>query len=136
MMLLQSNTTVNVLSTQITLSALSVLLIQKLKGSSWAPWFHNASDKLNRAMSAVLAFATAIGIHVAWSHGALPGSYEIQVSGLTLIGIGGGLWAVTKSMVFNEIIYRGTVKAAADTSVKVTSSAPAVVEVDKPAVKL
>jgi hypothetical protein len=126
------NGTVNVLSSQITLSALSVLVIQKLKNSSWAPWFHNASDTLNRAVSLFLAFATAIGIHVAWSHGALPGTYMIQVSGITLLGIGGGLWAVTKSMVFNELIYRGTVKAAADTSVTVTSKAASVVEVNKP----
>jgi hypothetical protein len=129
------NTTVNVLSTQITLSALSVYAIQKLKASSWAPWFHDASDKLNRVASGVLAFASSIGIHMAWEHGAVPGTYMMTVTGVTLVGIGAGLWAVTKSVVFNELIYRGTVKAAADTSVTVKSSAPAVVQVNKPAEK-
>ena len=113
MIQLPGNTTVNVLSTQITLSALSVFIIQKLKSSSWAPWFSQQSDKLNKAVSVALAFLTAVGIHVAWSHGALPGSYMIQISGLTLLGVGAGLWAVTKSIVFNEIIYRTTVKSQA-----------------------
>jgi hypothetical protein len=105
--------TVNVLSTQITLSGLSVLLIQTLKTSKWAPWFHRESDNLNKAMSAVLAVLAAIGIHLTWTHGALPGSYMIQVSGLTLAGISAGVWAVTKSLVMNEIIYRGTAKTQA-----------------------
>jgi hypothetical protein len=131
-----SNTTVNVLSTQITLSALSVFVIQKLKNSSWASWFHRASDTANKVASGGLAFLTAIGIHIAWSHGALPGSYMIEVSGLTLMGVGAGLWAVLKSITFNELIYRGVVKSSADTSIKVTSSAPAVVEVNKPAVTI
>jgi hypothetical protein len=108
-----AGTTVNVLSTQITLSALSVALIQKLKSSKWAPWIHGASDWLNRALSILMSVATAIGIHMTWEHGAVPGSYMIAVSGVTFIGIAGGLWAVVKSLVFNEIIYRGTVKTQA-----------------------
>ena len=127
------NSTVNVLSTQITLSALSVALIQYLKNSEWATWFHKCSDTLNKAMSAMLSLATAVGIHMTWSHGSVPGSYMIAVSGLTLVGIGSGLFAVIKSLVFNELIYRGVVKSSQDTSIKVTSTAPAKVEIDKPA---
>lgn len=104
------NSTVNVLSTQITLSGLSVLALQKLKNSPWAPWFHRQSDRLNTAFSGFLALLAAIGIHMTWAHGSLPGQYMFTVSGVTLIGIAGGIWAVTKSLVLNEIIYRGTAK--------------------------
>jgi hypothetical protein len=102
-------TTVNVLSTQVTLSALSVALIQKLK--VWFPKLQDAPDWFHQALSAIMAILTAIGIHVTWSHGALPGTYMIAVSGLTLVGVASGLWAVIKSVVFNELIYRGTVKS-------------------------
>ena len=104
------NNTVSVLSTQITLSGLSVLLLQKLKTSSWAPWFHRASDKLNMAFSAILAFASAIGIHLTWATAGAPGAFTLGITGLTLTGIGYGLWSVIKSLVLNEIIYRGTAK--------------------------
>lgn len=104
------NSTVNVLSTQITLSGLSVLAIQKLKGSSWAPWLNRESDRINTFFSAVLATLAAVGIHLTWSHGAMPGQYMFTVSGVTLLGIASGVWAVTKSLVLNEIIYRGTAK--------------------------
>jgi len=105
--------TVNVLSTQITLSGLSVLLIQKLKDSKWATWFHRESDRLNKVMSLITAIASSAGIHWTWTHGALPGDYMMHVSGLTLVGISTGVWAITKSLVMNELIYRGTAKAQA-----------------------
>ena len=106
-----ANSTVNVLSTQVTLSALSVALIQWLKSRKWFPWVHGMSDWANRIASGIMALLTAIGIHLTWTHGALPGEYMIAVSGLTLVGIATGVWAVIKSIVFNEIIYRGTVKS-------------------------
>lgn len=107
------NSTVNVLSTQITLSGLSVLFIQMLKNSSWAPWFHRESDRLNRFASTLLAILSAIGIHMTWTHGSLPGQYMLTVTGMTVAGIAFGVWAVVKSLVLNEIIYRGTAKTQA-----------------------
>jgi hypothetical protein len=103
-----ANTTVNVLSTQITLSALSVALIQKLK--TWFPKLKDAPDWMHQAFSFIAALLTAVGIHMTWEHGALPGTYMIAVSGVTLVGVATGLWAVVKSVVFNELIYRSTVK--------------------------
>jgi hypothetical protein len=105
--------TVNVLSTQITLSGLSVMLIQMLKDSKWATLFHRESDRLNKVASIIAAVLSAIGIHWTWTHGALPGQYMMQVSGLTPAGIASGVWAITKSLVLNELIYRGTAKAQA-----------------------
>lgn len=104
------DSTVSALGTQITLSALSVLAIQKMKSSSWFPWIHGMSDKANKFVSVLTGLASAIGIHLTWAHGALPGSYMLGISGLTLIGVASGVWAVTKSVVFNELIYRSTVK--------------------------
>jgi hypothetical protein len=131
-MFVESNSAVNALADQITASGLVVVAIQAMKKSKYFPWINKETDKISRAFSMLLAAAAAIGIHLAWNHGSVPGSYMLQVSGLTLTGILTGCWAVTKSFVFNEITYRATVKAAADTSVKVSTSAPAVVEVNKP----
>jgi tryptophan-rich sensory protein len=106
-----ANTTVNVLSTQVTLSALAVAFIQKLK--QWFPKLQDAPDWFHQAISTILAVLTAIGIHLSWEHGSLPGTYMMTVTGVTLVGVATGLWAVIKSVVFNELIYRTTVKKQA-----------------------
>lgn len=124
--------TANPLMTQIALSAWSAALIQWLKQSKWFPLLHNASDKMNRAASALLALGTAVGIHVVWNHGAVPGSYMIAVSGLTLAGVSMGFWHWAVAFTFNEMTYKGA-KAASAIGVTVKTSAAATVEVDKPA---
>lgn len=105
--------TANILSTQVTLSALSVAVIQWLKSSSWFPWLHARSDYANRAVSLLTALATAVGIHMTWTHGDVAGAYTIGITGATLAGISSGLFAVVKSLAFNEMIYRTTVKSQA-----------------------
>lgn len=104
--------TVTPVATQVTISAIVVAALQWLKGSSWFPWLTTESEKANRAVAAVLALASAIGIHLAWNHGDVPGTYMLQVSGITLMGIAGGVWAWAKSFVFQQIIFRATVKPA------------------------
>lgn len=105
------DSTVNPLATQITLSAIVVAAIQWLKNSSWFPWLQNTSAKANRVASALLAIVTAVGIHIIWTHGSIPGSYMIGVTGLTLTGIASGAFAVIKSFVFQELTYRVAVKS-------------------------
>src|ERR1022692_1168667 len=102
--------TVTPVVTQVTISGIMVAAIQWAKSSSWFPFLHATSDTANRWISIGLASLAAIGIHLTWNHGAMPGSYMIGVSGLTLIGVGTGTWAVVKSFVFQELIYRNTVK--------------------------
>ena len=108
---MDANPTVNLISTQVTLSAISVAFIQWLKSRSWFPILHGTSDWANRAASGLMSIATAIGIHITWTHGDVPGAYMIAVSGLTVTGLATGAFAVIKSMVFNELIYRSTVKS-------------------------
>ena len=106
-----SNPTASALGTTITLSALSVLLIQKLKGWSKLPGINATTDRLNRTISAVLAFFSALGVHWAWSAGTAAGDYTLHLTGLTVAGIALMAWAFIKQMAFNELAYRGTVKS-------------------------
>lgn len=106
-----ADTTASSLATQITVSGLIVAAIQAAKNSKWFPWVHGASDKINRAISGALAAIAAIGIHITWNHGSIPGSYMVDITGMTLMGILTGCWNWIKAMVFNEMIYRSTVKS-------------------------
>lgn len=109
--------TVTPLATQVTVAGIGVALIQWLKASKWFPVLTADTAKLNRAFSVVVAALSAIGVHLAWTHGSAPGSYMLEVSGVTLLGIAAGVWAVVKSFVFQEIIYRTAVNPpAADKS--------------------
>jgi hypothetical protein len=124
--------TANPLMTQIALSAWSAALIQYLKNSKWFPLLQDGSNTLNRIASAFLALCTAVGIHIAWNHGDVPGSYMIAVSGLTLTGVGMGIWHWAVAYTFNEMTYKGA-KAASAIGVTVKTTGMASVEVDKPA---
>lgn len=107
-MFLQVDSTVNAVATQVTVSGIVVAAIQWLKSSEWFPWITAETATLNRCLSVAAAAATAVGVHITWNHGALPGSYMIAVTGLTLMGILTGAFDVLKSLVFQEIIYRST----------------------------
>jgi hypothetical protein len=108
-----SNPTASALGTQISMSAIAVAFIQWLKNSPLMPYMHAGSDWANRIVSFTLAAASAVGIHMAWAPGAQAGDYTITVTGLTLAGVSLMAWGIVKSMVFNELIYRGTVKSVA-----------------------
>ena len=56
----------------------------------------------------------------------------ISVTGVTLTGIASGAWHWAVAFTFNEMTYKGA-KAASSIGVTVKTSAPATVEVDKPA---
>ncbi len=106
-----SNPTASALGTQVSLSAISVAFIQWLKNSSLMPYMHAGSDWANRIVSFVLAAASALGIHMAWTAGSNAGDYTLTFTGLTVAGIALTGWAIVKSMVFNELIYRTSVKS-------------------------
>ena len=102
--------TVTPLATQVTVAGIGVALIQWLKSSKWFPFITADSEKLNRFFGALYAVVSAVGVHLAWNHGAVPGTYMVEVSGLTLTGVLMGAWAVTKQFVLQQIIFRTTVK--------------------------
>lgn len=105
-----SDPTTNAFATQVTVSGIVVALLQWLKNSKWFPWLSAESAKVNTVVAALAAAAGAIGVHLAWNQGAIPGSYMLEVTGLTLMGVLGGVWAWLKMFVYQQIIFRATVK--------------------------
>lgn len=102
------DTTVNAVATQVTISGIVVAAIQWFKNSKSMGWINSETPRLNRWLGVAAAALSSIGVHIAWNHGAVPGSYMIAVSGLTIMGILGGAFDFAKSLVFQEIIYRST----------------------------
>lgn len=99
----------NVAISQITISALTVAAINRLKAASWFPWLTAEKVKLARAMSAIVAAAAAVGISYTWN----PTAHSLTIDGLTLAAIWGAAWAWVKQMTLNELIFQ-TTKAKSD----------------------
>lgn len=88
--------------TQITAGAVSVFIIQKLKGWSALPWITHLTPTVNRAVAIVSAFLTAVGIHIAYSSV----DHTLVISGLTLTGILGMMWVWIKQFALQEYVYQ------------------------------
>lgn len=102
----------NVAISQITISALTVAAINRLKAASWFPWLTAEKVKLARAMSAIVAAAAAVGISYTWN----PAAHSLTIDGLTLAAIWGAAWAWVKQMTLNELIFQ-TTKGKSDPAV-------------------
>ena len=96
----------DIVTTQITASALVVYALELLKKASWFPWINRSSDVLNRMVSGILAVATALGIHTKFDaqHGTL------LITGLTLASVAHFAFDWLRSFVFQEMIYKGIIK--------------------------
>lgn len=118
--------TVTAFGSSVTVAAIGVAFIQWVKKSKWFPWATMETAKLNRILSALYAVVAAVGIHLAWNHGAVPGSYMLEVTGLTVMGVAMGIWGVLKAFVLQELIYRTAAnqKAPVPADVAVAASAP------------
>ena len=99
----------DIVTTQITASALVVYGIELMKKTSWLPWITRTSDNVNRTVSTLLAAATALGIHSTFdaSRGTL------VITGLTMASLlhFGLDWL--RSFVFQQMIYKGVIKPQA-----------------------
>lgn len=102
----------DMVTTQITASALVVYGVELLKKSSWFPWIHRGSDAVNRTVAGTMAIATALGIHTKFDaeHGTL------LITGLTLASVAHFGFDWLRSFVFQEMIYKGVVKPHATAS--------------------
>src|SRR5277367_3179385 len=88
--------------TQITAGAVSVFIIQKLKGWSALPWISHWTPMVNRAVAIISAFLTAVGIHIAYSSV----DHTLVISGLTLtLGLG-MVWVWIKQFALQEYVYQ------------------------------
>jgi hypothetical protein len=97
----------NELASQVTASGIVVWVLQSLKKANWFPWITEHSDTVTRIWAVVLAAATSAGISYTYD----PSAGMLTISGATLAGVLSFLWKVVSALVFQELIYRGAVKA-------------------------
>lgn len=111
----------DLVTTQITASAVVVYGVEMLKKSPWFPWIHRSSDAVNRTIAAAMAVATALGIHAKFDaeHGTL------LITGLTLASVAHFAFDWLRSLVFQEMIYKGVVKPQAVASRQARANAVA-----------
>ena len=97
----------DLLANQATLAAISVYLIQKLKSWARLPLVSETTDRLNRALSLILATLSAAGILVVanWT-GFETGTFTLTVTGLTAANITAFAWTMVKSLAMQEVFYR------------------------------
>lgn len=104
----------SVVLNQITSSAVVILLLNKLKSSSWFPSITQKSDQINRVLAVLLAGLGAIGVHTSFDHAA----GILTITGLTTTGILTGLWHWVTSYATQELAYQATKKAGSDAATK------------------
>lgn len=98
-----------VIGNQIGISVLVVHALELLKKTSWFPWIHDNSDRINRVVAIIVAFLTSVGFQFA-----LKGDWQ---SGGTLIITIPSLGAVLSTIVHasmqagvQEAYYKSVVK--------------------------
>ena len=109
----------NIAMTHFTIGAVTVAALQWLKSSSWFPWIQAGQTKLLRALSALAAAATAVGIGYTWN----ANDHSLTITGLTITGIGIAFWAWLKQFAVQEFMYRATKQPAQIANPSVTDSA-------------
>lgn len=96
----------DVITSQVTASAVVVMLLQWLKRSKWMPWLTGETDVLNKAVAALAAAFTAVGIHYTYDSDL----HTLTITGLTMTAFFHGAWHWLQAFSFQEIIYRGALK--------------------------
>ena len=94
---------------QVTLSAVVVVILQHLKSASWFPWLTQETEKAKRIVAAFAAALTAIGIH--YNYDATTGT--LMFTGITVAAIGHGIWHWIQSYAFQEVLYKGAFRGDA-----------------------
>ena len=94
-----------------TFAAVAVWIIQQIKASKSFPWITIETDRLNRWISIVAAFASGLGVDfspVEWNpvtHG-----LTLGITGLDPYTITVGLWGVFQTFVWQQLWYHGLIK--------------------------
>ena len=91
---------------QLTVSAVVVWIIEKLKGASWFPVFTPQSSERVKQVIGAIAALTAVGITYTYN----PTLGILTISGLTISSVGQFAWAWTQNFVSQQILYHGVVK--------------------------
>jgi|GraSoiStandDraft_29_1057270.scaffolds.fasta_scaffold2489831_1 hypothetical protein len=108
----------DIVTTQITASALVVYGMELLKKASWLPWINRSTDTVNRIVAGTLAVGTALGIHTKFD----PQHGTLLITGLTLASIAHFGFDWVRSFVFQEMIYKGVIKPRMVTTDQVHTS--------------
>lgn len=88
---------------QVTLSAIAVVVMQWLKKSSWFPWLTAQSDAANKIVAAFFAAAAAVGIHYTYD----ASTATLTFTGISFAALGHALWHWLQSYAVQETIYKG-----------------------------
>lgn len=92
---------------QVTVGAIVVWIIERLKKWAALPWITQYTDRLNRALAVVGAILTATGI--TWSFA--PATGTLTVTGLTLDNVIQVVWLALQQIVLQHALYHGVFKA-------------------------
>jgi len=98
---------------QIVLAYLGTRLVELLKRWSGVPWMTDTTEKVNRAVAALVALVATIGISVAGSWDGTAHTYTIVIGGLDVGNILGVLWGWFSQFVLQQMAYKGIVKQEA-----------------------
>lgn len=90
------------LTEQATIAVITTYVFQWIKKSSWFPWLTMNSQKLNRILGVVVAFAASIGVVATFDHTA----GVLTVTGLTMAGLGHGVARFIQQWVMQQTAYK------------------------------
>lgn len=97
------------LVSQLTSAAVVVYALQWMKRSKLFPWVCQEKKTILRALSAVGAALSAVGIHFAFATvEAASGTYTITISGLTLLSVLHGTWHWVNQLALQQLAYDAT----------------------------
>lgn len=94
--------TENLLGQQIPIAIIAAGTLEWLKHQAWFPFVKLDSRGLNRAFAAVVALATAIGIHATFNSA----EGVLTITGLHLAMVLHGLWAAVQQYALQHASYR------------------------------
>lgn len=93
---------------QLTISTIVVVVMEHLKRATWFPWLKAEGDKMNRAIAALMAAITAVGIHYTYDASAAGGT--LVFTGISWAALGHGVWHWLQSYATQEVIYKGAIR--------------------------
>jgi hypothetical protein len=99
----------NAFLSQFTASGIIVWILQKLKEAPWfSLWTAKTSLAIQRAFGATAAAASAFAINITFDSA----EGVLVITGLTLAGVGGAVWAWVQSFVMQQWWYHDVFKPA------------------------
>jgi len=98
------------ISSQVAVAYAASSLMEWLKHKPWFPLMQTHSAQLNRAFSMIVAFFTAIGVHLISDWRSTEGTLVITVTGLTIANVGHGILAFIQQYALQQGLWKVLVK--------------------------